>query len=130
MPKQALFISNDTSITQLVPDLLAKIDIETTVVNSIQQADFTLYYRPVPDCIILDLSLTESQPLEYLRAIKAKEGYAQVPCLVLIETPNFEIIKSALQFGANRYLTKAFLQRNLLKTVMDIMPSPAAKQTS
>jgi DNA-binding response OmpR family regulator len=124
MPKQALFISNDTSIAQLVPDLLAKIEIETTMANSIQQADFTLYYRPVPHCIILDLSLTESQPLDHLRTLKAKAGYTQVPCLVLIETLNFEIIKAALQYGVNRYLTKSFLQRNLLKTVMDIMPSP------
>ncbi|MBX3085299.1 MAG: response regulator [Anaerolineae bacterium] len=125
MPKQALFITNDTNITGLVSGLLAKIEIEAMLVESFAKADFVLYYQALPECIILDLSLSQSQGLDYLRKLKADERYTKIPMLVIIETPDPVLIKDAFQAGATRYLAKAFLQRSFLHTIIDILPSPA-----
>lgn len=123
MEKKALLITNDAGITGTIADVLAKLDIETTVVASVSQAQFALHYQALPVCIIVDLSLSQTQCMEFLRSIKANERYAKLPILVTIELPDPQAIKDALQFGAARYITKAFLQRNLLHTVQDIMPA-------
>ena len=53
--------------------------------------------------------------------MRARDQFAKLPVLVLTAVPDPDQVRGALQAGANRYLTKLFISKNLLKTVQEML---------
>ncbi len=122
--KYVLLLSDDMDLSATVSTLLATADLETRLARSFPQADSVLSSQPLPECLVLDLSLSQSRCLDYLRTLRSSEHYARLPILVMIDYPDPKAIADALQTGANRYLTKAFVHRNLRQVILDMIPAP------
>jgi two-component system KDP operon response regulator KdpE len=71
-----------------------------------------------PDAVILDLSLPDLDGLKVLERLRES---SQVPVLILSVRDSENDITSALDAGADDYLTKPFRERELLSRVRAIM---------
>ena len=53
--------------------------------------------------------------------MRALKQFADLPVLVIVEEPDPDVVKTALQAGANRYLTQSFIQANLMRTLREMI---------
>jgi signal transduction histidine kinase/DNA-binding response OmpR family regulator len=72
---------------------------------------------PLPDLLILDLSIPEVDGLDLLRRIRADEQFALLPVIALTIEPDVETRLTVLEAGANDYLLKPVQPLELLARV-------------
>jgi CheY-like chemotaxis protein len=120
MSTRLLLITNDLEMTTTVQELLASHSLEIVVKNTLRRAAQFLVQEDTPEVVLLDLSAHMSDGFDFLRKIRSIKRFAQLPIVVTVEDPDPDVIKDALQVGANRYLTQSFIQTNLLRTLRDM----------
>ena len=116
-----LVIDDDPEIQQLVRILLTRIGAETIIVDSAAAAAQALREPPLPDLMVLDLMLPEVSGLDFLRQMRGRDHFEQVPVLVLSALIDSDTIREALDAGADRYLTKPYIANNLVPIVQDML---------
>ncbi len=119
--KRVLVVDDDPELLQLVRVLLARINVEAISAENATIAAHLLRTQPLPHLIILDMMLPDVSGVEFLRQMRAKPDYDEVPVLVLSALIDPEKIRAALDSGADRYLTKPYIANNLLTVVQDIL---------
>jgi CheY-like chemotaxis protein len=72
-----------------------------------------------PGMILIDLS-TE-QAVRFVREAKKIPALAKVPMLALTEDPSMPEVKSAIEAGANRWITKSFVANTLMSVLRTLM---------
>ncbi|MCB8927334.1 MAG: response regulator [Ardenticatenaceae bacterium] len=85
--------------------------LNTTQVNNLAEAERHLQQHPC-DIILLDISLQDSDALETIHQLK--EDYPQTPLIVLSDQTNPQMLREAIQHGAQDILPKDALTTNLL----------------
>ena len=119
--RRIIVVDDDVEIQQLVRVLLMRIGIDPIVVDNATAAAQAMRTPPLPDLIILDLMLPEISGMEFLRQLRARDSFNNVPVLVLSALIESEQIREALDAGADRYLTKPYIANNLVTIVQDIL---------
>ena len=122
-PKRVLIVDDDPEIQLLVDHLLKRIGIETIVVGSASEAARVLRDSALPDLMILDMMLPEVSGAEFLRQMRTKDAFRSLPVLILSSLVEQDQIRSALDAGADRYLTKPYIGNNLLPIVQEMLRS-------
>lgn len=120
-PKRVLVVDDDTELQELVRVLLAHINIETIPVRTAAEAAQVLRQEPLPDLVLLDLMLPDVSGLELLRQMRAKKYFDKLPVIILSVLADPEQIREGLNAGADRYITKPYLSKNLTKVVLDVL---------
>lgn len=122
-PRKAriLVVDDDTSLQKLVTVLLQHAGMDVISADNAAAAAQVLKATPLPDMMILDLMLPDISGLEFLRQVRAKEFFEHLPILILSALADPDQIRSGLQLGADRYLTKPYLANNLVSTVQDLL---------
>ncbi|NKX43922.1 response regulator [Roseicyclus persicicus] len=82
--------------------------------------------RTGPDLIVLDVMLPGRSGLEILRDLRARPETAELPVLMLTAKGQARDRETALELGANAYLTKPFSNADLLATVTRLAEARAA----
>ena len=116
-----LTITSNTQIGMLLQKLLASVSIEIVLKESLQLAATYLRAASAPQLIILDWSLQDGIIPDFLRQMRALKQFADLPVLVIVAEPDPDVVKAALQAGANRYLTESFIQANLMRTMREMI---------
>jgi DNA-binding response OmpR family regulator len=116
-----LVITQDAEVKKLLNNLMIHNRIQAGVTESTWNATHFLSANPAPDVVIVDLDLPEAMSLEFLRQLRGREQLASLPVLVLTSFPDPAQVRKALDAGANRYLTKMFMGKNLLATVHEMI---------
>lgn len=75
----------------------------------------------MPQLLILDLMLPDISGLEFLRQLRSKRAFDDLPVLVLSALIESENIREALNSGADRYLTKPYIANNLVVIAQDML---------
>ena len=119
--KQVLVVDDDPELLQLVRVLLARINVEAIPAENATTAANLLRSAPLPDLLILDMMLPDISGLEFLRQMRAKSTYDELPVLILSALIDPEKIRAALDSGADRYLTKPYIANNLLTVVQEML---------
>ena len=119
--KRVLVVDDDPELLQLVRVLLARINVEAIMADNAVTAAQILRTGPLPDLLILDLMLPDVSGVEFLRQMRSKTIYDEMPVLILSALIDPERIRAALDAGADRYLTKPYIANNLLTVVQDIL---------
>lgn len=119
--KRVLIVDDDPDIQQLIRLLLARIGVSATAAGTATEAARLLRIPPLPDLIVLDLMLPEVSGMEFLRQMRAKALFDELPVLVLSALVDSEHIREALDAGADRYLTKPYIASNLTTIVLDML---------
>jgi len=108
-----LLIEDENNIRNFVKAILETNDYQVLTAASCQQG-VMMFLSHMPDMVILDLGLPDRDGLEFIRDIRC---HSTVPILVL-SARSMEADKvSALDLGANDYVTKPFGTGELLARV-------------
>lgn len=81
--------------------------------------------RTQPDMIVLDVMLPGRSGLEILRALRDSPETATLPVLMLTAKGQAKDRETALEMGADAYLTKPFSNADLLATVAQLAQARA-----
>lgn len=73
--------------------------------------------RVAPDVLVLDVMLPGRSGLEILRDLRAASATVDLPVLMLTAKGQARDRETAMELGANAYLTKPFSNAELLETV-------------
>jgi two-component system phosphate regulon response regulator PhoB len=122
-PRKAriLVVDDDMALQKLVTVLLQHAGMEVISSENAATAAQVLKAPPLPDLMILDLMLPDVSGLEFLRQVRAKDFFDNLPILILSALADPDQIRNGLQLGADRYLTKPYLANNLVSTVQDLL---------
>jgi two-component system phosphate regulon response regulator PhoB len=116
-----LIVDDDPALQQLVSSLLQRSDMEPLNATTASEAAAALKSDPLPDLLILDLMLPEISGIQFLKQIRGKSRFDDLPVIILSALADPEQIREGLNEGADRYLTKPYLANNLVKTVREVL---------
>lgn len=112
---QALIATTNQALMMEVQAAFGKTSMTWMFVETVYQAAQILKSGQPADVVLLDLSVLHA--LNFLKDMKAHVKFSQVPVVVLIDDPDPELIKPALEAGADRWLTTAFIRTRLVSVV-------------
>lgn len=98
----------------MVKILLSRIDVDTIPALNAKSAVQILREPPLPDMILLDLMLPEISGMDFLRQMREKDVFDNLPVVVMSAVIDPDQIREALDAGADRYLTKPYIANNLV----------------
>lgn len=108
-----LFIEDESSIRNFVKTILETNGYQVLTATGYQQG-IMMFASHVPDLVILDLGLPDRDGLDYIKEVRKTSA---VPILVLSARTQESDKISALDLGANDYVTKPFGTGELMARV-------------
>jgi two-component system, OmpR family, phosphate regulon response regulator PhoB len=119
--RPVLIIDDDAEIRQLVRLLLVRINLESVGAETAGAGAEILSGSPTPLLLILDLMLPGISGMDFLRQMRSTKIFDSIPVLVLSALIDPDQIRTALDAGADRYLTKPYIANNLVPIVQDLL---------
>jgi len=116
-----LVVDDDDGVQKLVGTLLQRSNMKPTVAMSASEAAQILRQPPLPDLMLLDIMLPEISGIDFLKQMRTKSVFDQLPVVILSALADPKTIREGLDAGADRYLTKPYLVNNLIKTINDVL---------
>ena len=122
MAKKILTVDDAAFMRKMVKDTLTKAGY-TDVYEAVDGADAVEKYGELaPDLVIMDITMPNMDGLEALKAIRAKDGGANV---VMCSAMGQEsMVMDAVRSGAKDFIVKPFKPDRILKTVSTILGNP------
>lgn len=117
--KPRLLLVEDTpSILHLYHEFLAKLDIELIDATTGARANEALH-EAIPDVVLLDLELPDTNGIEILRSIRSRK----LPCAVIVVTAHgsVKVAVEAMREGAYDFIVKPFAPDRLIVTVRNAL---------
>ena len=117
-----LCVDDAAFMRKVVKDTLSK-NGYTDLYEAVDGADAVDKYNEIkPDLVIMDITMPNMDGLEALKAIRAKNGSANV---VMCSAMGQEaMVIEAIQSGAKDFIVKPFKPERILKTVTSIVGNP------
>ena len=126
---RVLVITADADVKSFINSLMVLRHIRAGVTESPENASQFLSTNAAPDVVILDLDVSETRALEFLRQLRRHNTLVRLPVLALTSFPDPTLVRKAIDAGANRYLTKIFMVKNMLSTLREIMDQASMERT-
>src|ERR1043166_968302 len=118
-----LVIDDDRDLVKLVEVLLQRINVKSVLMYDGMAALECLSKPERLDMIILDMMLPDMDGLEVLRRIRSRQELDGVPVLVLSAKADPNTIRFSLDNGADGYITKPYINNNLIARVQTLLDS-------
>lgn len=109
-----LVVDDDRALLEIYADLLSEAGYAVETASSGPQA-MGLIGREVFDTILTDIVMPDTNGVEILRAVRARD--LDVPVILVTGSPTVETAIQALEMGALRYLVKPVQEATLLGSV-------------
>ena len=119
-PDHILVVDDDPEIRRLVADYLSKQELQVSTAADGRQMRAVLAGTPV-DAIVLDLMLPGEDGLALFRALREQPAHAQIPVLMLTARADDVDRIIGLELGADDYLGKPFVPRELLARIRAVL---------
>ena len=123
-----LVVDDDPALQKLVGTLLDRANMDSVAAMTAAEAAQVLKKRPLPQVVVLDMMLPDVSGLEFLRQMRSKEVFNDLPVVILSALADPDKIREGLSAGADRYLTKPYLANNLISTIQDLLRSGRPKR--
>ena len=122
MAKKILLVDDAAFMRKMVKDTLTK-NGYTEVFEAVDGADAVEKFSEIgPDLVVMDITMPNMDGLEALKAIRAKDGSANV---VMCSAMGQEsMVMDAVRSGAKDFIVKSFKPDRVLKTVTSILGAP------
>jgi two-component system chemotaxis response regulator CheY len=122
MGKKILCVDDAAFMRKMVKDTLSKAGY-TDLYEAVDGADAVEKFGEIsPDLVIMDITMPNMDGLEALKAIRAKDGNANV---VMCSAMGQEsMVMDAVRSGAKDFIVKPFKPDRVLKTVTSILGAP------
>jgi DNA-binding response OmpR family regulator len=116
-----LAVDDDPSLLKLIETLMKRNGVECQTAENAADAAAVLRNPPLPNLLILDMMLPDVSGIDFLREIRQKTVFDELPILILSAMADPDQIREGLEAGADRYLTKPYLNNNLVPTVLELL---------
>ena len=122
MAKKILLVDDAAFMRKMIGDTLSK-NGYTELFEAVDGADAVEKFSEIgPDLVIMDITMPNMDGLEALKAIRAKDGNANV---VMCSAMGQEsMVMDAVRSGAKDFIVKPFQADRVLKTVTSILGNP------
>lgn len=122
MAKKILLVDDAAFMRKMIGDTLSK-NGYTELFEAVDGADAVEKFSEIgPDLVIMDITMPNMDGLEALKAIRAKDGNANV---VMCSAMGQEtMVIDAIRSGAKDFIVKPFKPERVLKTVTSIVGEP------
>ena len=119
MAKKILLVDDAAFMRKMIKDTLSK-NGYTELFEAVDGADAVEKFSEIgPDLVIMDITMPNMDGLEALKAIRAKDGSANV---VMCSAMGQEgMVVEAIKLGAKDFIVKPFKQDRILQTVEKII---------
>ncbi|MGG7644348.1 response regulator transcription factor [Rhodovulum sp. YNF3179] len=122
MGKHVLLIEDEPNIIEAIRFILER-DGWTVSTHSDGADAVDIVDREGPDIVILDVMLPNRSGYDILRDLRAAEGTAALPVLLLTAKGQSRDREMAETYGASRFMTKPFSNQEVLDSVRDLVAS-------
>ena len=122
MGKKILLVDDAAFMRKMLEDVLSKSGY-TELYEAVDGVDAVEKFIEIcPDLVILDITMPNMDGLEALKAIRAKDGGANV---VMCSAMGQEsMVMDAVRSGAKDFIVKPFKAERVIKTVTSILGEP------
>lgn len=122
MGKKILLVDDAAFMRKMIKETLSK-NGYTELYEAVDGADAVEKYSEIkPDLVIMDITMPNMDGLEALKAIRAKDGNANI---VMCSAMGQEsMVMDAVRSGAKDFIVKPFKADRVLKTVGNILGTP------
>jgi DNA-binding response OmpR family regulator len=120
-----LVVEDDVHIAQVLTFMLERQGYRVDYAEDGRAAVQYIVSNPVPDLILLDVMLPYVDGFEVIGLIRAREGWEQVPVLMLTAKSSEQDTVRALDAGANDFIIKPFQPMELLARLRRYLPAAA-----
>ena len=122
MGKKILLVDDAAFMRKMIKDVLGKSGY-TELYEAVDGVDAVEKFTEIsPDLVIMDITMPNMDGLEALKAIRAKDGSANV---VMCSAMGQEsMVMEAVRSGAKDFIVKPFKADRVLKTVNTILGNP------
>ena len=120
MKEKILIADDDPKICSVLSDTLKESGFKTVVAHTTEEA-WERLVNENPNLILVDVEIPLRGGLEFCRQVKEKELYQQVP-VIFLTVRDQEIDKvSALNLGADDFITKPFRSKELVASIRVVL---------
>ncbi len=119
MTKTVLLAEDEPNIVESITFLLERAGFDVIVATDGRQALVTALEK-LPDVLVLDLMLPELDGYEVLRNLRADPDGAKLPVLMLTAKGQRIDRETALECGADLFMTKPFANAEITAAVMKL----------
>jgi CheY-like chemotaxis protein len=124
MPTTVLLCDDEEALRQLV-----RATLDNGRYSILEAADgdesLELARRLRPDLLVLDMMMPGRSGLDVIRALRADEGFARTPVIMLTARAQLVDREAATAAGAERYLAKPFSPLELISMVEELLENGA-----
>jgi DNA-binding response OmpR family regulator len=120
MKKRILLVEDEPNIVVSLTFLLERAGFDVATETNGQKALETILEDP-PDTLVLDVMLPGLDGFEILRRVRADQRVEKLPVLMLTAKGQREDRKNALEFGADKFITKPFSNAEVIEAVQDLV---------
>jgi CheY-like chemotaxis protein len=124
MPTTVLLCDDEEALRQLV-----RATLDNGRYEILEAADgdesLELARRLRPDLLVLDMMMPGRSGLDVLRELRADEGFARTPVIMLTARAQLADREAAAAAGAERYLAKPFSPLALISMVEELLENGA-----
>lgn len=117
-----MLVEDEPNIIVSLTFLLERAGFEVSTEANGQKALDTILADP-PDALVLDVMLPGLDGFEVLRRIRADARVESLPVLMLTAKGQREDRKTALESGANMFITKPFSNSEVIEAVQELAAS-------
>lgn len=115
-----LIIDDSPLICTVIGDYLESEGIHYNAYNSAKEA--RVYLRSnVPDIIILDIAMPDENGLEFLKYLKSKKKYDQIPVIILSGNMEMATFAKNSSYSADAYIEKPCNLVNLTNKIRELL---------
>lgn len=123
MSASILLITNDSETQHAVREVAQRAMLNLTIAETTRAAANVMRAGQRPQVLLIDLTIGDLETLDFIRHLRTRPTFNEMQIIALTAFPDPRLIKTALQTGANRYLTRMFIQKNLLPMLQVMIPT-------
>ena len=117
--KRILAVDDAAIILQRITDALEEYYSVITVNSGVRALKFLEIEKP--DLILLDIRMAPKDGFETLREIRAMEGRAEIPVIMLTGMEDKKSVMEGIKLGIRDYILKPFFPDDLLERVRRVL---------
>ena len=116
-----LVVEDDTTMQQLVGEILATARFLTRFARNRNEINIEFNRPPLPDLVLLDVSLPDADGFAILERIRANPRIAKMPVVMMTGKSEVTDVARGLALGADGYVTKPFDVNGLINAVNSVL---------
>ena len=114
-------IEDDPDMSSLVGEVLAKAGYLTRFARNKLEINGELNKPPLPDLILLDVTLPDADGFQILEKIRSIPRIAKIPVIMMTGKSEVTDVARGLSLGADGYVTKPFRISSLVSAINTVL---------